>query len=338
MEGNIHAMVPGWYVLADASSLRDRPIGVRLAGKPIVLFRGTGGAPVALADRCAHRGVPLSLGRVERGRLECGYHGWCYDDSGRCVTVPGLLGEIPKAHAVERYAALEQDGFVWVGIEATGRPCGVPAALEAGYASMRRTVTFEAGLHATLENILDVPHTAFLHRGLFRGRSGPRRIRVRVTREGDGVRAEYIGEPRPDGLVGRLLAPGGGVVTHVDRFRLPSVAQVEYRLGSDAHFLVTSWCTPVEEQVTRVHAEVRWRTPLPSLFVRTLALPVAWRIVGQDAAMLRAQAIAERDSGVRHASTQIDVLGTQIGKLLRSAPSDPAVAEESWVREFEMEV
>ena len=332
-------MVPGWYVLADASELRDRPLGVRLAGKPIVLFRDAGGAPVALADRCAHRGVPLSLGRVERGRLECGYHGWCYDDTGRCVKVPGLLGEIPKAHAVERYPALEQDGFVWVGIEAQGRPFRVPSFPGKGYATIRRTLTFEAGLHATLENILDVPHTAYLHRGLFRGRSEPRRIRVCVTREADGVQAEYLGEPRPEGLAGMLLAPRGGVVTHVDRFKLPSIAQVEYRLGDDAHFLVTACCTPVEEHVTRVHAVVCLKTPLPAFLVKAVALPVASRIVAQDAAMLKAQAIAERENGdsPHVSSTQIDVLGAQIGRLLRVVPADPDVAVEPWVREFEME-
>jgi hypothetical protein len=35
------------------------------------------------------------------------------------------------------------------------------------------------------------------------------------------------------------------VVTHFDRFVLPSIAQVEYRLGSEVHFLVNSICTPV---------------------------------------------------------------------------------------------
>ena len=75
-----------------------------------------------------------------------------------------------------------------------------------------------AGLHAALENTLDVPHTAFLHGGLFRGGRPPVDIEVVVRHTADGVEAEYLGEPRPPGLAGRILAPEGGVVTHVDRF------------------------------------------------------------------------------------------------------------------------
>ena len=76
-----------------------------------------------------------------------------------------------------------------------------------------------------------MPHTLFLHGGLFRTAERRNDIEVIVRRREDGVEAEFVGEPRPSGIVGRLLAPGGGVVEHVDRFILPSVAQVEYRLG-----------------------------------------------------------------------------------------------------------
>ena len=41
------------------------------------------------------------------------------------------------------------------------------------------------------------------------------------------------------GFIGRLLAPKGGEVGHFDRFILPSVAQVEYRLEGK-HLLTTS--------------------------------------------------------------------------------------------------
>src|SRR5437763_1203972 len=119
------------------------------------------------------------------------------------------------------------------------------------YSTVRRHVRFEAGLHAALENTLDVPHTAFLHGGLFRGGREPVEIDVVVRSRQDGVEAEYVGEPRPQGLAGRILAPQGGVVAHVDRFLLPSIAQVEYRLG-DNHLLVTSAFTPVEALTTEL--------------------------------------------------------------------------------------
>jgi hypothetical protein len=152
-----------------------------------------------------------------------------------------------------------------------------------------REVETEATLHATLENALDVPHTAYLHRGLFRG--GKRHeISATVRRSGDRVEAQYDGEPRPSGIAGRVLSPGGGTVEHWDRFILPSIAQVEYRLGTDVHFLVTSLCTPVSDFRTRMFAVVEFKTRFPALAVQRLLEPFALRIFGQDAEILRAQA------------------------------------------------
>ena len=36
----------------------------------------------------------------------------------------------------------------------------------------------------------------------------------------DRVEAEYLGEPRPEGLAARILSPSGGTVVHFDRFFL----------------------------------------------------------------------------------------------------------------------
>src|SRR5262249_55284942 len=138
-------------------------------------------------------------------------------------------------------------------------PPPLPHVDDTRYATVRRAFTMRAALYHALENALDVPHTAFLHGGLFRTQRDPHDIDVVVRRGRDRVEAEYVGEPRPSGLVGRLLAPGGGVVVHFDRFLLPSIAQVEYRLGTDNHLLVTSMMTPVTEFETRVFAVIALR-------------------------------------------------------------------------------
>ena len=56
-----------WYAAALARELRDRPLGRTVRGRPLVLFRTGDGRPAALADRCPHRNVPLSLGRCRDG-------------------------------------------------------------------------------------------------------------------------------------------------------------------------------------------------------------------------------------------------------------------------------
>ncbi len=115
----------------------------------------------------------------------------------------------------------------------------------------------------------------------------------------DRVEAEYIGEPRPEGLAGKLLAPSGGVVQHFDRFLLPSIAQVEYRIGDDSHLLVTSAMTPADDWDTVVYAVVTFRMPLPHWLVKPFLTPVALHIFGQDATMLARQTETLRRFGSR---------------------------------------
>ena len=55
-----------WYPLAWSRELKPgRTLAARFAGEPIVLVRPAQGEVFALADRCAHRQVPLSMGLVE---------------------------------------------------------------------------------------------------------------------------------------------------------------------------------------------------------------------------------------------------------------------------------
>jgi phenylpropionate dioxygenase-like ring-hydroxylating dioxygenase large terminal subunit len=328
-EGRTSAVhLPGyWYVACLSEELgRRRPLGRTVCGVPLALFRdGTTGRPAAVLDRCPHRNVPLSLGRMTDGLLQCAYHGWRFDAAGSCRAIPGLCGEDTdrRSRAATVFPVRELDGFVWVfPVEDADPPPGpfrFPLVDDPTYDTVRRAVGAKGTLHAVLENALDVPHTAFLHRGLFRGGRDPVDIEVVVRQRDDGVEAEYLGEPRPPGLAGRILAPEGGVVCHTDRFLMPSIAQVEYRLGTN-HLLVTSACTPVTATETRLHAAVTFHLRVPHALVRVALPPVANLIFAQDARILRAQAGSiARFGGEHFSSTELDVLGQHILRMLRRA-------------------
>ena len=310
-----------WFIACPTHALRRRPRACIIQDVPLVLFRDEAGRPAALLDRCPHRNVPLSAGRVDDGLLECGYHGWRFAGDGACRLIPALTGDADrKGRRATSYAAREQDGFVWVystpDVEPVREPYRFPS-VGAGYATIRRDIRLPGPLRHALENALDVPHTSFLHGGLFRTAERRNDIEVIVRRREDGVEAEFVGEPRPSGVVGRLLAPGGGVVEHVDRFILPSVAQVEYRLGDASHLLNTAFMTPVSAFETHVWAVIQLRLPVPAALVAPLVTPLATRILRQDAAILQRQSRAiQRFDGERFASTEIDVLGLHVWKLL----------------------
>jgi phenylpropionate dioxygenase-like ring-hydroxylating dioxygenase large terminal subunit len=314
-----------WYAACFASQLRPgRPLARTVLGTPLVLFRDDARTAVALLDRCPHRNVPLSLGRDEDGELRCAYHGWRFDGRGECTEVPGLAGPAASgARRVDAFPAVERDGVVWVvpsrDAPFTPAPPMLPHIDDHGYRSVRHHATVRASVQAAVENALDVPHTAFLHRGLFRGRREPVPVEAIVRHGAGSVEAEYVGEPVPPGLAARLLAPEGGVVEHVDRFIAPAISQVEYRLG-DSHLVVTTAFTPVDGDATALHATVTFRSKIPAAVIAPLVTPVARLILRQDARILAAQHDnVRRFDGPHFVHTPIDVLGPHIARLIRRA-------------------
>jgi phenylpropionate dioxygenase-like ring-hydroxylating dioxygenase large terminal subunit len=319
-----------WFIVATSRELGRRPLATTLFGTPIVLFRDNAGKAGALLDRCPHRNVPLSLGQVaEDGTLRCPYHGWRFDTEGDCKLIPSLTdGSDARARRAHALPAQEQQGFIWVYFAPSQGPFTAPdsaphrfAYLGAkGYSTVSQVVEAEGTLYSTLENALDVPHTAFLHRGLFRSESRGITITAKVQRSSDRVVAEYVGEPRPTGLIARILSPSGGIVTHFDRFLLPSIAQVEYSIGTENHLLVDSVMTPVSDFRTRIYAVVSFRARLPHFLIRPFVKPLALRVFKQDAFILKRQSeTIHLFGGEQFASTEIDVLGRHIWRLLKAA-------------------
>jgi len=317
-----------WYIACHAKDLKNNtPKAVRLCNICMVLFRAKNGQTVAMLDRCPHRNVPLSCGYVKNNEITCKYHGWRFNEQGDCTYVSGLLEEEAN-HRTRRattFPVCESQGFVWVMpiqtiATATKQPFIIPHVQDKEYGMVPYVYDFDATLFSVAENILDVQHTSYLHKGLFRTPSKNKRT-VKIKKTGLEVSAEYCDEPRPAGLLGKLLAPRGGTVIHFDRFILPSIAQVEYRLGEHAHLLVTNVLVPVEPFRTRIYVFVAFRLPWTKLLnplIQWIATPFAKRVLYQDATILAAQTHNIRQFGKEHfTSTPADCLAPHISRLLR---------------------
>ena len=308
-----------WYPVCRSSSLRRRPRAVTLMDRPLALFRATSGRPAALLDRCAHRNAPLSLGSVQEGCVRCPYHGWTYDGEGRCRDVPGLLVDSSSpTRDVEAHAATEQDGFVWVWGEAGAEPTGRPFPLPKLQGETVFPCDLDCTLHAALENTLDVPHTAFLHRGIFRGVKPKDLKAVRRNLE-NGCEVEFVGESVGLGRIqGGPLA--SKVFQHWDRFFMPSIAQVEYRVEDWLRIYNTVLHLPVSPFKTRAWFVLQWSSPVPAALIRPIVQLRGRKVLRQDAAMLARQSErTHRFGGERFSSTELDVLGSAIWRLLRQA-------------------
>ncbi len=207
-----------WYVAAWADEIGATPLARTLLGEPLVLFRDGAGAVAALRDFCPHRGMPLSLGRVVDGVLECGYHGLCFAGDGRCVKVPGQ-DTVPAAAGAKAYPTVERWRWIWVwmGDPARADPARIPAfpwLSDPQWVAPTGRIHIRAAHELLLENLQNHTHLQFVH-GRTIGTDDICSVKTKVTRVGDEVHAErwLLDRPAP-----RLFAHAGGFTGNVDRW------------------------------------------------------------------------------------------------------------------------
>ena len=169
-----HFIRNAWYVagLSEEFAVDDLH-GHTIGGRPVLLWRSRDGAIGAFDNRCAHKRMPLSEGRVlDNGILECAYHGLCYDPQGACVAVPSHPdGPIPEQAKLRPFPVIEQDGMVWVWPgdperQHESRPPRTPEVADDGYESVNSgPMQVPANYLLLIENLLDISHFYPLHDG-----------------------------------------------------------------------------------------------------------------------------------------------------------------------------
>lgn len=149
-----------WYPLLLSSEVSgDKPHSTLLLGEPLVIFRDNNGKAICLHDACPHQGVPLSLGKVKDGKVECAYHGWQFGASGECEKIPCLEdGKLPKSAKCRfAYPTEERLGVIWVFAGSPGM--APPLRLPEG--------TTEAGwVHEVIVREQEIPHKLMIAGGL----------------------------------------------------------------------------------------------------------------------------------------------------------------------------
>jgi phenylpropionate dioxygenase-like ring-hydroxylating dioxygenase large terminal subunit len=157
-----------WYVAAWSSELDEGKLLARtLLKERVLLYRGADRKVVAIEDRCCHRGVPLSLGRLEGDRVRCMYHGLVFDGSGKCVEIPGQETISPLLK-VKSYRAQDSGRVIWIWMgdasladitkipefEFLSKPDwhGIPGYLH-----------YDANYLLIADNLADFTHIAYVH-------------------------------------------------------------------------------------------------------------------------------------------------------------------------------
>lgn len=96
-----------WHPIAAVSQMKDRwTLPVRLLNEDLVLYKDRSGTFGLIEPRCPHRRMGLVYGIPEANGLRCPYHGWLFDETGRCLEQPYETAEDPESTFKDRLTAL----------------------------------------------------------------------------------------------------------------------------------------------------------------------------------------------------------------------------------------
>jgi phenylpropionate dioxygenase-like ring-hydroxylating dioxygenase large terminal subunit len=170
-----------WTPIAMTAELgRDAPLGAVVAGTKVAVFRDASGAPRAVVDRCPHRGVELSRGKVVDGCLTCPFHGWQFDGTGAVTHVPwNPDAKLDRLGGAQPIPTCERGGMVWIhtslGERAPDEPYVHEHFLNPDVRVTGEHVRWKTHWTRAMENMLDFPHLPFVHeKTIGRGMHGKR--------------------------------------------------------------------------------------------------------------------------------------------------------------------
>ncbi len=187
-----------WHAVMPLSMLSEgKPMPFTLMGEKIVLFLDGDGQPAALKDRCCHRTARLSLGRCVNGALECGYHGWTYNRTGRVIRIPQYDADraIPTDYCTAAYRCAAKFGYAWVALEEPIAPIpDIPEFDAPGWRTIFQFYeTWDTSPLRALENSFDNAHFSFVHRATFGVAAQPKPSKYELVEQvnDDGSRGFY---------------------------------------------------------------------------------------------------------------------------------------------------
>ena len=184
-----HPVLPSSHLPPVAAQSPSCPVLGFFQSEELALWRADDGTAQAWANRCPHRGLRFTLGRVLNGRLSCGYHGWEYQaGDGRCVAIPAHPAlTVPRAICATTYRTAEVDGMIWV---SRALPAGAPPAT--GIHTVLRTLGIRAA-HARVTEVLPALGWTQAAPGVFAGELAGHAAVLLPAQAGDGLTLLHAG-------------------------------------------------------------------------------------------------------------------------------------------------
>ena len=279
-----------WYPILQSEDVSSNgPVAIKSLGLELVVWRDGQDRAHVFLDRCPHRYVKLSVGRVMEGDLQCVYHGLRFGAGGRCTLIPWeaedckLLDEISAV----AYPTEELGGYVWAYIGDVEKfpPPPFEESVPEELFDDRRFVHFRLPTEVWNANWLlvvdggDAYHAVTLHVGSqqhaavldyldpqvsaqFASTSAPqesvaledRRVKI-VESDGHGLRGLSVDKHGRNLDHGHRLEKVDG-----ERFNLPSLVTNPIRpVTGTAPYVSRFFQVPIDDKQTRLFRYAAWR-------------------------------------------------------------------------------
>lgn len=313
-----------WYVAGLSEDFRKGALrSVEIMETRLVLWRKKDGTVVCVRDRCSHRNVPLSEGKLAGDCVKCPYHGWTFNGEGQLTNVPseGEEGKAYKNRHVEKFPVIEQQGLVWVwmGLDKTPDPAKKPFPMPyyetEGWKTYYMATPFSNGVTHLAENFMDVPHTVFVHEGWFRDRA-KKPVTATVERTENSVLVTYHQQKDAIGFAERILNPKKLPLFHTDNFYMPNNTRVDYVFGEgERGFVITSTCTPISDFKSMVFTCISYKL---GILQGTAKYWLPWytrQVIEQDVDIMEIQGRALQEAPASFKHTPADTLHVFIESL-----------------------
>jgi phenylpropionate dioxygenase-like ring-hydroxylating dioxygenase large terminal subunit len=344
-----------WYPMLQSEEMpADRPVGLMALGEPLVAWRDAAGRPRVVRDRCPHRSVKLSIGRVLDGDLQCALHGLRFDGSGKCTLIPWDIDN-PKTQdmvKVQAYPAEELGGYVWayIGDAEAFPPPPLAGEVPEELSKPDEFIWFRLPTQVWKTNWLlaidgsDGFHAVTLHAGSQAvtddrwtgGRAAQSPVplkdrRVKIVKTSHGIRGVSVD------LDGKQISHGHFTVdVKGDRFTLPCIhTNPIMPAPGAAPYAARLWQFPIDENHCQIVRFVTWRAKTGEERARAekifkeIALPRLEKVSAEDALAAEAQGdvVAARSQEFLFAADE-DVVGVRrlIAKAFLSAHNGERIA------------
>jgi phenylpropionate dioxygenase-like ring-hydroxylating dioxygenase large terminal subunit len=225
----------------------------------------------AFEDKCPHRLVPLSEGRIaEDGLLECPYHGWAFKGDGVCDRIPqqpeGTAAQTSKRACVASMPTAIRQGllFVYPGEQESDRvkiPTIKPMEdSPEGWVCLNtfRDLPYDAS--TLLENVLDSSHVPFTHHKSVGNRANASPVELELLEFGKQGFTGFWQEGPRKGTLGSQSTV----------FTAPSLMWHDLTSKQFGRTLTVVYAVPMRKGECRLFARFpfKFSSKLPSFFIK----------------------------------------------------------------------